>query len=398
MIRFLALFLLALALGAAAAYYLRAENGYVMVNYGPWVLETSVLGFIGSGLALFFVLYYGARLLLAAVRLPVTLKEFMVSRRERRAQQSFELGLQKLLEGQWQRAEVELVRRAADHHAPELNYLLAARAAQQGGAAGRRDHYLKLAAGPNEANSVAAQIVRAELQLQRKDYASARTVLEELHQREPKNPYVIELLANAYSRGGEWAALRQLLSGIENQRALPPERGLRLQALALRELLARAAQEARRDTLKSLWDSAPADLRNQGPVRLAYVQGLARLGADAEAAAQIGQALQREWDAALAALYGELTGIDGISQLAAVEQWLRQHGENPELLLSAGKVCMRNQLWGKARSYLDASLRLQAAPGTYHALARLAAETKNAEEANRFYRLGLELAAKPQVS
>ncbi len=398
MIRFLALFLLALALGAAAAYYLRAENGYVMVSYGPWILETSVLGFIGAGTLLFFTLYYGARLLLASLRLPVTLKEFMASRRERRAQQSFELGLHKLLEGQWQRAEVELVRRAADHHAPELNYLLAARAAQAGGAAQRRDHYLELAVRQNEANSVAAQIVRAELQLQRKDYASARAVLEELHRREPKNPYVIELLAGSYSRGGEWDALRQLLSNVENQRALPPERALRLQARALRELLARAAQEARRDTLKSLWDSAPAALRNQGRVRLAYVQGLARLGADAEAAAQVTQALEREWDSDLAAQYGELTGIDGISQLAAVEQWLRQHGEKPELLLSAGKVCMHNQLWGKARSYLDASLRLQATPATYHALARLAAETKNTEEANRFYKMGLELAAKPQIS
>jgi HemY protein len=398
MIRFLALFLLALALGASLAYYLRAENGYVMIHYGPWIIETSVLGFIGAGLVMFFALYYAARWLLAGLRLPATLKDFMAARRERRAQQSFELGLQKLLEGQWQRAEVELVRRAADHHAPELNYLLAARAAQLGGAAERRDHYLELAARQNEESTVAAQIVRAELQLQREDYASARAVLEDLHRQEPKNPYVIELLAGCYSRSGEWAALRQLLSSAENQRALPPERALRLQARALRELLARAAEEARRDTLKSLWDGASAALRSEGKVRLAYVQGLARLGADAEAAAQITQALQREWDSALAKEYGELTGIDAISQLASVEQWLRQHGEKPELLLSAGKVCMRNQLWGKARSYLDASLRLQAAPETYHALARLAAETKNMEEANRFYRMGLELAAKPQVS
>ena len=398
MIRFLALFLLALALGAAAAYYLRAENGYVLVNYGPWILETSVLGFLAGGLVLFFALYYSARLLLAAVRLPSTLKDFMAARRERNAQQSFELGLQKLLEGQWQRAEVELVRRAADHHAPELSYLLAARAAQLAGAAQRRDHYLELAARQNEASTVAAQIVRAELQLQRKDYASARAVLQELHQREPKNPYVIELLANAYSRTLEWDALRRLLANAENPHALPPERALRLQARALHELLARAAAEARRDTLKSLWDGASAALRNHGKVRMAYVRGLIRLGADAEAAAQITQALQREWDAGLAAQYGELTGIEGITQLASVEQWLRQHGESPDLLLAAGKVCMRNQLWGKARSYLDASLRLQAAPETYHALARLATETKNIEEANRLYRRGLELAAKPPAA
>src|SRR3546814_4250333 len=73
------------------------------------------------------------------------MQRLLARRRAEKARESFETGLLRLLEGNWKRAEIELVRRAADHHAGHLNYLAAARAAQRLGAGDRRDHYLKLA-------------------------------------------------------------------------------------------------------------------------------------------------------------------------------------------------------------------------------------------------------------
>lgn len=394
--RVLVLLLLVLALGAAAGYYLRSETGYVLISYGGWIIETSVLGFIASTLLVFFILLYGSRLLMALVRLPGTIKEFMAARRQRRSQESFESGLQKLLEGRWQQAEVELVRRAADHESPGLNYLLAARAAQQAGAPDRREQYLNLAEQQNDQTAFAAQMLRAELQLERGEHVSALAVLKELHPRDPEHPHVTALLADALARAEQWEELRKLLITAQSQRALTSEQYRQRLALALRELLGKAAQDARLATLKSLWESAPAFARALPDVRLAYVQGLARLGADAEAAGQVMQVLKQEWDGNLVRLYSELGGLDAVTQLATAEQWLNQYGEKSEVLLAAGRACLRNQLWGKARSYLDAALRLQPAPETYLALAKLCAETKNPEEAGRFYKQGLELAAAKQ--
>lgn len=391
--RVLVLLLLILALGAAAGYYLRSETGYVLISYGGWVIETSVLGFIASVMGLLLILVYGTRLLVALVRLPGTIKEFMVARRQRRSQESFESGLQKLLEGRWQQAEVELVRRAADHETPGLNYLLAARAAQQAGAPDRREQYLKLAEQQNDPTAFAAKLLRAELQIERGEHASALVVLQELHPKDPEHPQIAALLADALARAGQWDDLRKLLITAPSQRALTPEQYRQRLASALRELLVKAGQDARLDALKSVWDGAPVFAREQPAVRLAYVQGLARLGADAEAAGSILQTLKQSWDGDLVRLYSELGGLDAVTQLATAEQWLSQHGEKPELLLAAGRACLRNQLWGKARSYLDAALRLQPAPEIYLALAKLCAETRNPEEAGRFYKQGLELAA-----
>lgn len=388
----LLLLLLALAAGAAAGLLLHDEAGYVLVSLGPWILETSVLGFVATVVVSLLIVYYGGRLLIALLRLPVTVRRVLATRRERRAQRSLESGLQRLLEGQWAQAEVDFVRRAADHHAPDLNYLLAARAAHRVGARDRRDHYLALAEQQGESAAFAAQLLRAEL-VGAEDPATALPLLENLRLRQPKHSYVIELLAELYDRTGAWDALRRLLCGGEAARALPAERHRRWLARALREELRAAAETARLDALKSVWDSTPAAFRVLPEVREPYLRGLARFGADAQAAALIVQTMQGGWDARLAVLYGELEGLDPVAQLATVEQWLNLHGERAELLLAAGRVCTRNRLWGKARSYLDAALRLAPTAEVYLALARLCEQAKQPDEASLFYRRGLELAA-----
>ncbi|MGH8442469.1 MAG: heme biosynthesis HemY N-terminal domain-containing protein [Nevskiaceae bacterium] len=392
MTRILALAILFTVLGAAAAVYLRDQTGYVLVAWRHWILETSLPGLVAAVLLGLGVLYGAARGLVALLRLPVTIRETLAQRRAQRAQQSFESGLMKLLEGQWASAEVELVRRAADHPTPALNYLLAARAAQRAGIAVRRDQYLELAAKTGEGPGFATQLLRAELLLEQNP-AGAVPVLQDLRRRDPAHPYVIELLARALARAGSWEPLRQLLSGVEAPRALPQAQYRELYAHALRESLAEAAASARLDGVKALWESAPAPVRADAGVRRAYVRGLARLGADTEAAAQIAQMLGAEWDGALVAVYGELEGLDPVTQLSAVEQWLNQQGEQAELLLAAGRVCMRNQLWGKARSYFDGALRLQPTPAAFLALARLCELTQLPDDAAMFHRRGLELAA-----
>lgn len=385
--------LLALAAGAAAGLFLHDEAGYVLVSIGPWIIETSVLGFVALVAAGVLLAIYGSRMLVALLSLPARVKEAAATRRARRAQESFESGLEQLLEGQWAQAEVELVRRAADHRRPGLNYLLAARAAQRGGAPERREHYLALAGKQDDLAALAVELVRAELMFERRDLDAALPVLQALYRKHPRHPYVVELLAETTVRLSQWEPLRQLLATPEGPRALTPARYQELYGQALRHGLLQAGEAARLDALKPAWDATPPAFRARPEIRAAYLRGLARLGADAEVAAQIMQMLRQGWDPGLVDIYGELTGLDPVSQLATVEQWVNQHGEKPELLLAAGRVCTRNRLWGKARSYLDAALRIQPTADVYLALAKVCENAKQPEEAQLFYRRGLELAA-----
>lgn len=387
------LFVLAVFVGGLCAILLlRPDTGYVLINYGPWVAETS-LAVLVVGIALWFlIVYLLLRLFGLAIRLPGSVRDVVDRRRSDRAQRSFETGLLSLFEGNWARAEAELVKRAGDHHAPHLNYLAAARAAQRQTAPERRDHYLRLAALNSPQHEFATLLSQADLQRKHGEFEATRTTALRLRERDAAHPFAIELLAESLAELGDWAALRELLSEPAAVSALAPERHRALLKRALCALMARTVADAALPQLKALWDGA-ASLRDDPLVRGTYVRSLARLNADADAMALIAQTLASDWDADLALLYGELHANDPVAQLATVEQWLGTYGEKAELLQVAGHVCLSNRLWGKARSYLEAVIALQPTPKAYLDLARVCADTQQPEESARFYKLGLELAA-----
>lgn len=390
MIRLLLLTVAVLAAGALAAFYLRAETGYVLISFHHWIIETSLLGLIGTLVAALLLLSAGLRLLLLTLGLPLTVRRAMARRRREKAQASFEAGLLRLLEGNWKRAEIELVRRAADHHAGHLNYLAAARAAQHLGAGDRRDHYLRLAGEIAPEMEFATLLTQAELQIERGQFTAARDTALKLRGINPQHPYALELLAQSYAGLQAHESLRQLLLEPAARGLLSELRHRELLAPALLSCLQDARQQAHLDRLKAIWDSTPRELREDAVLRDAYLAGLARLNAHAEAQALIAEVLDHDWDGQLATLYGELYTEDSLSQLAAIENWLNRYGERPELLITAGRVCLRNKLWGKARSYLDAVLRQAPSPAAYLELARLSELTQNAEAARQFYKQGLE--------
>jgi HemY protein len=386
------LFLGALVAGVAAILLTSPDQGYVLINYGPWAVETT-LAVLVIGVALWFLaVYLGVKLAATVVRLPGSLRQAVDRRRAERARESFEAGLLNLFEGNWKNAEVELVRRVADYPASHLNYMAAARAAHRLGAADRRDHYLRLAALHKPEYEIATLLSGADMQRQYGEHEASRGTALKLRERDPNHPFAVELLAESLAALGDWEALRQLLAEPVARAALDPPRYQALAIRGLEALMQAAVEAARLDQLKALWEGASAYQQHPG-LRLTYARGLARLNADAEAMALVTQTLAREWDAPLAQLYGGLHANDPVAQLAAVESWLVQYGDKPELLQVAGRVCLGNKLWGKARSYLEAGLAAQPTAQGYLDLARLCQDTRQPEEAARYYRQGLELAA-----
>jgi len=395
MLPFFAVLALALGLGVFAAFQLKSETGYVLVSYGPWVLETSLLGFIAAVLFVVLAVFYGFKLIRLGVSLPGRWKSHHDRRKADAAQLSFERGLLRLFEGQWKRAEVELVRRASDHHAQHLNYLAAARAAQRVGAPERRDAYLQRVREIAPKLDFALLLTQAELQRERGEFALLRDTARTLREKDGQHAYALELLAESHAELGEWAGLRALLAEAPARKALPPARWRELSSHAAIELLRAATAAARLSELKAVWEATPADVRQLPEVTREYAAGLARLNADAEARALIEQRLSSQWDEALVRLYGPLHAEDPVAQLATLERWLQEHGEQPALLETAGQVCLKNKLWGKAKSYLEAVITIAPTARAYLELARLSELTQQPEAAQTYYKAGLEHAAQP---
>lgn len=392
MIVFYLILVLALVAGGVAALQLGAETGYVLLSYGPWVVETSLLGLVVAVAAFFLAIYYGLKLIGFSVSLPRRWRDSLEQRRADGARESFERGLLRLFEGHWKRAEVELVRRAADHHAGHLNYLAAARAAQRVGAGERRDRYLTLVRERAPQLEFAILLTQAELQRERGEFALVRDTALQLRQKEPTHPYALELLAESHDELAEWASLRALLAEPGAAKAMGPARWRELSARAAEELLRAAVAAAELAALKAVWAATPAEIQALDEPARAYAAGLARLNADAEARGFIEARLESAWDETLVRLYGPLHTEDPVAQLAVLERWLQLHGEQLALLETAGRVCLKNKLWGKARSYLEAVVQVAPTPAAYLELAKLCELTQAKAEAEQHYRRGLELA------
>src|SRR5690606_39905473 len=71
------------------------------------------------------------------------------------------------------------------------------------------------------------------------------------------------------------------------------------------------------------------------------------------------------------------------SDLQAAEALLKQHPQDPLLLLSLGRLCLQAELWGKAREYFEVSLEFSRSPETGAELARLLASQRDIEVSNR---------------
>ena len=387
--RLLLVFCTFLLLGVVLALVFRDEQGYLLVSFAGWQIETSLLFAIAALLVVLWVAITLWRLIVGGFLLPRRLRNKLANRRQRKARLSLYDGLLRLSEGRWSKAEDELKRLAENNEAPGLNYLNAARAAQHQGHVGDRDRYLEKAASKRGVSELAVLLTQAQLQIEQGQTADAMASLSRLYQMEPHHDVVLRLYAEQSHRAGDYEQLRTLTPALYKHSNMPHERIDQLAVEAWGDELTRHNTDS--VALTTAWKRVPKRLRTQPDMIRRYVKALRVARADDSAADVIRGALKQEWNASLVLIFGDLKCSDRNAQLSTVDSWLKQYGEEPELLLVAGRLCLRNRLWGRARSYFEASQKNQSRPDALLELGRLFEEINEKDEARAAYRQGLEL-------
>ena len=118
----------------------------------------------------------------------------------------------------------------------------------------------------------------------------------------------------------------------------------------------------------------------------------ARCGGHDKLEKSVRKVLKTSWDQELVEIYGDLETSRPAAHLAHIEAWLARRGDDPVLLLAAAKLCIQNQLWGKARSYLESSLALRPVAEGYRVYGQLLEKMGEPDAAAEAFRLGLEAA------
>lgn len=378
---------LALIVGALAAHLVLPDNGYVLINFRGYVVETSV-----PILALALMLgYLAVRLLVQVWRAPRRLGEAWAKARINYAGRQATKGYIALAEGRLARGERLLTRGARLSETPLLNYLAAARAAQMQGDRDRRDGWLRMACEQEPAAEDAVLLTQAELQLEDGQYTEALVSLNRVRERHPTHAQALKLLGELHYRRREWRPLAELLPLLRRRGNMPDEMLDEWSVDTYGNIMTSVRLD--RAALDKVWEDIPRHLRREPRLTLTRAKALIACGSVEDAEVEIRRTLKEDWSEALIDLYGELASADPAAHLKRIEAWLKERPDDPALLLAAGRASVRHQLWGKARSYLEASLAIRPAPEAYRALGQLMARVGEAQSASKAYERGLAMMA-----
>jgi HemY protein len=379
-------------LAVAAALGARLNDGYVLLVFPPYRAEVSLNLFALALVAVVLALYMVMRALAVTVGLPKRVREYRERRQRERAGLVFQDAVRLLFEGRFGQAMKKAGESYAAGTAPGLSALIAARAAQRLREPEKLQDWMTRAMSDDPRNEAATLMLEAEMMNESRRFDEALAALDRLQDKKGRHIAALRLELRARQGNGDWDGVLKLARQLEKRDALPPEVAREVKTLAHLENIARRRADA--GQLQNYLRAVPAAEYGRRLV-LAGARALVELDASDAAQKLIEGALdgysEAGWQPELVALYGGLTGPGLTARIAKAENWLRQYPDEAALLLALGRMCMNQRLWGKAQSYLEASLALEETRDAHLALADLCDQLERSDEANRHFRASVRL-------
>jgi HemY protein len=378
------------AVAVGIALFARHSSGYVVIVSAPYRIELSLNLLIFLVLAGYLAFYTLARLVTTLAAIPARVRAYRAERQRSKVRQSLNDALLAFFQGRYASAEKSAAAALAGDETKGVAAIIAARSAHELGRFSEREQFLDHAKGSAPGVDQARLTTLADLLVSQQRYEEALAVLNDLSARDGRNLRLLRLKLQAEQALRNWDEVLATASSLVKLGGLGPAEAASVRRAAHLGNLGRKAEDAA--ALATYWKALPIEMRADPVVAATAARYHLALGSPAEAQAIIEQALEREWSPTLIALYGEAAGADALPQIERAEKWLRGHARDPALLLALGKLCMRQELWGKAQSYIEASLALEPTHDGHMTLAALMERLGKPQEAVLHFRRSAELA------
>lgn len=398
------LFIILLFSGALLGHYMLQGSGYILISFQQWVIETSLWVFVLLLIASIITIYGSIHFVTSLMSTPDSLKNWSEKRGINKAVGKTVRGLIYLAEGDFKNSEKQLMA-GAHGNGKIINYLAAARAAQQAGNYERSDELMAEAASSTKGAELAVGLQQAQLQLEREQFEQCLATCLRLKKQFPKHQYVTKMLMKAHMALNDWQAVLEILPQINKQKLLANKESAKLEIKAygkLIEHMIRSRDSSSKDpqALLDVWKGIPNKTLKHldfAPLAHAFIEHLVQLGAHQEAEQQLRSILPHHFTAELINLYGWVKGKDSKRQLLFAQDLLKQRPNDAGLLLTLGRICMLNSEFSQAQEYFEASLDQQNSAETRSELSRLYLAKHEDEKALEMLRqgLGLELPELP---
>jgi HemY protein len=389
-VRALVAFLLLAVSAVLVALLFRINDGYALFGAPPYRVELSLNMLLILVVLAFLVVHAVLRLASRLARLPRDVREHRRRQQLARARSRFDAAVIALIEGRDGKAGQYASEALEIPQATPVAALVGARAALD-----MRDYDAALALlrrADAQAPSLAVPrlMLEAEAALEQSNATEALARLADLRREAGLHTAALRLEIRALTAAGRHGEIPAIVDQLVKRKVYDAEQGQVLRARAHAEAIAALTHDA--TGLRAYWTRLNDADREQPAVAEAAARALLAQGADREAADVLVRALERHWEPRLVQWYAECRTPDATRQLEIAERWLVEHNQDATLLYALGRLCERQKLWGKAQTYLEASLALDTQWRTELALGELCANLGRTDEANAHLAAALRLA------
>ena len=382
----LGLFALAVALTLAAH-----NPGYVLLVYAPYRIEMSLSLFVVGLLALFVLGYLALRLLIAALNLPAFVHQFRSQRARAKGRAAMMEALNAFFEDRYATAEKAAARAMELGENSSINPIIAARAAHELREFEKRDAYLALAREKSADDPALYLMAATKFNLDQHQPEAALESLKALYNSGMHSHVgALHLELKAQRQSQNWEGVLEVVSELERRDAINSTYAAQMRQQAWLEKIRAQAQDVQ--ALQSVWKSVPDEFKHLGKIATAGARAFIQAGEYIKAQHILSASLNANWDTDLIKLYGDCLSGDVIDLIEQAELWLKEHTEDAGLLLALGKLCLHQELWGKAQNYLEASISIVPNHATYLVLGQLAEKLQKPNEASKYFNAAINLA------
>lgn len=340
--------------------HIHADPGYLYLSLYSWSVEMPVWLAVVL-LAFVFLVFNGVLLICEHIlKWPKIWREWRKQHHIHKSIQNTQLGFIELNEGRWQSAQKIFIKALPHAQTPLINYLMAARAAQELNQYNLRDRYLSDAERDIPQAKIAITLTKTKWLLDDHQWEQALATLKYLQTHTSKHPLVLMLMLQLYQETEDWNQLITLLPDIQRSHILSENKFLNIQHKAYTQVLNQLISLNLIQETENYIHKLPRELKSDTPIMLSY------------------------------AIF--LLDNNKIDQAEKILHSITS--QTPEVLFCMGQLCLKQKLWGKAKQYFEESLRLHPSAKTYLALGNLLIQLNDPENARIAFQTGLLLALK----
>ncbi len=388
--------LIAFVVGAIGGSWLKNLPGFVIIAYEKTSYEMRLWVAVALLLLLLTCLLMIGIFIRSFISGAKRVKDWQGERHWRKARKQTIKGMLAFVEGRWTQSEKTMISAAKNSDTQLINYLIAAQAAQQQNAQDRRDSYLRLAHKAEPEAKVAIGLTQAQLQIDNSQFEQALATLNNLKLKHANHPFILKLLCTTYQKLRDDRATIELLPALKKQKVFSSDQLLQIEKNSVHGILRGEAKKGELESLKDAWLSLPSSSRKIRENILYFSEILVEFEQMDEAEKLIKPLIKKNPDREVISLYGKIKSSDGSKQFSFLENWLNNNTQAPNsIYLALGKIAYDLELWGKARFYLERSLRVQPTAESYFIMAKVLQKLEDDDHAAECYRQGLEFVIHP---